>query len=85
MALKNDLKEKLIKEIDQIPEDRVDSIYQILHYLRIEFTKKELPIKKNFSDKFIRTFGSWKDKRSDEQIMEDIYNSRCFLKKDIQW
>lgn len=85
MALKNDLKEKLIKEIDQIPEDRFDSIYQILHYLRIEFNKKEPSSKNFFSDKFIRTFGGWKDKRSTEEIMEDIYNSRSFLMKDIQW
>jgi len=74
MSQKNSLKEKLIREIEKLPEDRFDSIYQILHCLRITFTKKERPQKKAFSDKFIRTFGNWKDKRATAQIMADIYD-----------
>ena len=85
MSQKNSLKEKLIREIEKLPEDRFDSIYQILHCLKIAFTKKERPQKKVFSDRFIRTLGNWKDKRSTEQIMADINESRSFSKKDIQW
>ena len=85
MPLKRSLKEKLINEIDQLPEDRFHSIYQILHCLRIEFTKKERRQKRAFSDRFIRTFGSWEDNRSTDQIMSDIYESRSFSKKDIKW
>ncbi|MFH0925826.1 MAG: hypothetical protein V1872_09420 [bacterium] len=85
MALKNNFKEKLIKEINEFPEDKIDSIYQILHCLRIEFTKKEIKRNKTFSERFINTFGSWKDKRSTKNIVEEIYNSRCFIEKDIKW
>ena len=85
VVLKNNLKAKLIKEINEIPEENFDSIYRILHCLRVEFTKKQQRSKQHFSDKFLQTFGSWKDNRSTEQIITDIYTSRSFSKKDIQW
>ncbi|MGA1841279.1 MAG: hypothetical protein ACMUIU_11700 [bacterium] len=85
MTPKKSLKERLMQEINKIPEDRFDSIYQILHCLRVEFTKKEGYKRKAFSDKFIHTFGNWQDKRSTDQIISDIYDSRFFSKKDIQW
>jgi len=85
MVIKNNLKDKLIKEINEISEDNYDSIYKILHCIRIEFTKKQHSSKTKFSDKFLQTFGSWEDNRSTEQIISDIYNSRSFSKKDIKW
>jgi hypothetical protein len=84
MALKNNLKEKLINEINEIPEENFDSIYRILHCLRVEFTKKQYHSKQHFSEKFLQTFGSWEDNRSTEQIISDIYTSRSFSKKNIQ-
>ena len=83
MITKDDIKNKLIKEIDQLPEDTFESVYHIVHKLRLELTKKGH--KKNFSDKFLQTFGSWKDRRSTDQIMEEIYNARVFSKKNIAW
>lgn len=84
MPLKRSLKEESINEIDQLPEDRFHSIYQILHCSRIEFTKKQRRQKRAFSDRFIRTFGGWEDNRSTDQIMSDIYESRFSSKEYIK-
>jgi hypothetical protein len=81
MSPKNSVKDKVHEEIDLLPDDSVESVYQIIHALRLELAKT----KKAFSKKFLQTFGSWQDKRSAEQIAEDIYNSRCFLQKNLQW
>ena len=80
---RDSLKAKLLEEINKLPEDSFESVYQIIHYFRMELTKKRT--KKSFSKKFLQTFGSWQDSRSTDQINEDIYNSRCFIQKNLQW
>ena len=82
---RNSLKAKLLEEINKLPEDTFESVYQIIHYFRMELTKNRATPKKSFSKKFLQTFGSWQDSRSAEQITEDIYNSRCFIQKNLQW
>ena len=85
MSTKGNLRDKVLEEINQLPEDAFESVYQILHCFRLELAKSRGVFRKSFSDKFLQTFGSWQDKRPAEQIAEDIYNSRCFSSKNIQW
>ncbi|OGV97740.1 MAG: hypothetical protein A2Z59_12840 [Nitrospinae bacterium RIFCSPLOWO2_02_39_17] len=81
----NNLKSKLLEEINKLPKDSFESVYQIIHYFRIELSKNRKTSKKSFSKKFLQTFGSWQDSRSAEQIAEEIYSSRCFIQKNLQW
>ena len=77
-------KNKLIEEIDQFPEDAFESVYHILNHLRLELIKKNRKPKKTFSDEFLKTFGSWQDSRSTEQIVKEISDARFFSKKKIE-
>jgi len=85
MSAKASLKDKLHEEINLLPEDAFESVYKIIHLFRLEIGKGKGKSRKTFSDKFLQTFGSWQDDRSTDQIAEDIYRSRCFTPKNIQW
>ncbi|MFQ5647364.1 MAG: hypothetical protein ACE5GM_10570 [bacterium] len=85
MFPKNNLKNKLIDEINQLPEDSFESVYHILHSLRVELTKKRRLSRKSFSKKFLSTCGAWEDTRTAREIMDEISNARVFSQKNIEW
>lgn len=78
-------KEKLLEEINKLPKGSFESVYQIIHFFRIELSKKRETSKKSFSKEFLQTFGSWHDSRSAEKISEEIHGSRCFMPDNLQW
>ena len=40
--------------------------------------------KNNKKERFLKTFGSWEDDRTAEDIIKDIYSSRSSRKEDIR-
>lgn len=63
-------KEKLLKEIEEFPEEKISKIYQIFHILRAELTAKTKRQGNRGSLK-----GIWKGSRIDEKLFVEAKKS----------
>ena len=64
-------KEKIIKEIETIPEKMMPRFYRIIHLL-----KTELYLSNEISNKRKRSLkGIWKDSEIDDRLLEEAKNS----------
>ncbi len=66
------LRDKLIKEIEALPQDRIDEFYDIIHYFRLGLGIKE-KVEKGTRKKAREFFGIWRDMPPEvNRILEEI-------------
>jgi len=62
-------KEKLLKEIEQVPEESIPNLYRIFHTLKVELARKTKTGKRGSFK------GIWGTKRIDENLFQDAKSS----------
>jgi hypothetical protein len=70
------IKEKIIREVERLPEDKISEIYDLIHLVRIgvESQKKIIKDKRQAALKF---FGIWKNMSNKEKaVLDDIQARR---------
>lgn len=73
----------LLNDIKDLPDSEMPKILKLVHFFKDEI----LGIAKGKEDDlqlFWESFGSWKDERSAEEIIKEIYSSRKSTNRDIQ-
>ena len=70
------VKEKIIKEVEKIPEEKIAELYNVVHLFRVEVeSKKKAPKDRHSSAE--NFFGIWKDMSSEENtVLEEIQARR---------
>ena len=78
-----DYEQRLLKEIQGLPESELPKMLKLIHFLKEEIfgveKRKEQDLRL-----FWKSFGSWKDERPPEEIINEIYASRKSTERDIQ-
>ena len=77
-----DVKERLLKEIQGLPEPEILKILKLIHFFNEEILEKDKP-KDEEIQLFWQSFGSWKDERSPEEIIREIYESRKSTSREM--
>ena len=64
------VKEKIIKEVEKIPEEKIDELYNVVHLFRkgVESKKKAA---KDRRIEAVKYFGIWKDMSPEENAVLD--------------
>lgn len=79
---KNNYKQRLLDEIQGLSESELSKILKLIHFLKkevLEIEEREEDLKL-----FWESFGSWKDDRTPEEIIQEIYKSRKSTIREIQ-
>ena len=63
-------KEKILEELDSVPEDMLPKLYKIIHLLTSELVQKEKQTKKRGS-----LHGIWKNSEIDESLLLEAKKS----------
>ena len=66
---------EILKEIRALPEIVQEKILKIIHFFRSEITISE-SLEETATDDFLSVCGTWEDKRSVDEQINDIYSSR---------
>jgi hypothetical protein len=70
------IKEKIIKEVEKIPEEKIDELYNVVHLFRVGVESKKKAAKDRHS-KAAKFFGIWKNMSSEENaVLEEIQARR---------
>jgi hypothetical protein len=77
-----EVKERLLKEIQGLPEPEILKILKLIHFFNEEILEKDKP-KDEEIQLFWQSFGSWEDERSPEEIIREIYESRKSTSREI--
>jgi len=77
-----DVKERLLKEIQSLPETEVLKMLKLIHFLKEEILDTEKQRDEEIQ-LFWQSFGSWKDERPPEDIIREIYESRESTSREI--
>ena len=73
--LKSNIKNCLLREIQDLSDPEVSKILKVIHFFKVEILEKKEQADEDLH-LFWQSFGSWKDERSPEEIIQDIYESR---------
>ena len=78
-----DYEQRLLKEIQDFPESELPKVLNLIHFLKEEIFGVE---KRKEEDLrlFWESFGSWKNERPPEEIINEIYASRKSTERDTQ-
>ncbi|EFI33097.1 hypothetical protein Dthio_PD0412 [Desulfonatronospira thiodismutans ASO3-1] len=75
--------EKLVlQEIKDLPESEIQKIIKMIQFLKKEVLQHDKPEDEDYLE-FWDSFGSWKDERTAEEIIKDIYETRRSSSRDI--
>jgi hypothetical protein len=77
-----EVKERLLKEIQGLPEPEILKILKLIQFFKEEILEKDKQ-KDEEIQLFWQSFGSWKDERSPEEIIREIYESRKSTSREI--
>lgn len=83
VKLKKEYMKRLLNEIQDFPAADMPKILKLIHFFKEEI----LVIAKRKDENlklFWKSFGSWRDKRSAEEIIKEIYKSRKATTRDLQ-
>ena len=69
------LKEKIIKEVEKIPEDKMAKLYEVIHSFRVGIKTERKEIKDS-RQKALKFFGVWKNMSPEETAVLDEIQSR---------
>jgi hypothetical protein len=69
------VKEKIIKEVEKIPEDKITELYNVVHLFRTGIESKKKAVKDQRSEA-VKFFGIWKDMSSEESAVLDEIQAR---------
>lgn len=67
------LAEQIAREVEFLPENLVQEVLDFVGYLRAKVEQDE---NKPTIDSLLATFGAWKDVRTPDQIIHEIYTTR---------
>jgi hypothetical protein len=68
------LVKQIVDEVQTLPEDLIREVLDFIGYLH---TKYDQNGEQERQTALLATFGSWEDNRKPEEIVQDIYASRC--------
>ena len=80
---RTDYEKDLLREIEGLPESELPKILKMIHFLKKEILQIESS-KEEDLDMFWESFGGWQDKRTSEEIIDEIYESRKSTIREIQ-
>ncbi|MBI5025683.1 MAG: hypothetical protein HZC12_02940 [Nitrospirae bacterium] len=70
------IKEKIIKEVEKIPKDKIAELYDVVHLFRVEIESKKKAPKDRYSEA-VKFFGIWKGMSPKETaVLDDIQARR---------
>ena len=69
------IKEKIIREMKKIPEEKITELYDVIHFFRIGIESRKKDIK-NRSRAALKFFGIWEDMSPEEAAVLDEIGSR---------
>ena len=75
MQTKTKQEEAILKEIRDLPEMLQEKIFKMILFFRSEIIENRSS-DENATTEFLSVCGTWKDSRSVEKQIEDIYSSR---------
>ena len=75
MQTKTKEEEEILKEIRDLPEIVQKKIFKIIHFFRSEIIISESS-EETATEEFLSVCGTWEDKRSIDEQINDIYSSR---------
>ncbi len=75
MQTKTKQEEEILKEIRDLPEIVQKKIFKIIHFFRSEIIISESS-EGTATEEFLSVCGTWEDKRSIDEQINDIYSSR---------
>lgn len=66
-------RKRIIEEIEQIPENKLDEVYRLVHNYRVEQEERELEAKPS-TKSVMRYAGAWEDMPEEDlnEFLEDI-------------
>jgi hypothetical protein len=75
----------VVEVLKKLPPARVVEVYDFACFLQ---SQRDMTANVHMSDEqaaFLATFGTWKDERSAEEIVADIYRSRTISEEERAW
>ena len=81
-SLKNEYKQRLLDEIQGLSESELSKVLKLVHFLKKEALEKEG--REEDLKLFWESFGSWKDDRTPDEIIQELYKSRKSSVREIQ-
>jgi ferritin len=80
MQTKTKQEEAILKEIRDLPEILQEKIFKTIHFLRSEIIENRSS-DENATAEFLSVCGTWKDNRTVEKQIDEIYSSRKSTKR----
>lgn len=74
---------ELLKAIRDLPESDLEKVIEWVHCLKDQFADRATADEAEYQS-FLDSFGSWKDERSAQEIIEEIRASRKSINRRVQ-
>ena len=73
-----DLKKETIEKIRLLPADILPEVLDFIDYLQYKYNRIH-----ELSTNVMDTFGSWRDERESDEIIDEIYRTRTVSNRDL--
>ena len=73
-----DLKKETIEKIRLLPADILPEVLDFIDYLQYKYNRIH-----ELSTNAMDTFGSWRDEREPDEIIDEIYRTRTVSNRDL--
>lgn len=70
------VKEKRIKEVEKMPEEKIAELYNVVHLFRTGIESKKKAVKDRSSEA-VKFYGIWKGMSAEESAVLDELQARC--------
>ncbi len=74
----HDLKKETIEKIRLLPTDVLPEVLDFIDYLQHKYNRAH-----GTSTNAMDTFGSWRDEREPDEIVDEIYRTRTVSNRDL--